>query len=205
MRLHLGCGSQILAEYVNIDLYSEKADIKDDIILLEQLKSGVYEEILTNHTLEHLSFKEACLALRRWYELLMSGGVLVLETPDFKRSCLEFATHNFVDEIPELENKYPILDRLMKQGDWGIYTTWGRMRNIFGAQDEKDTPEVALGQYHKSGWWKNRLFDELAITGFEAIQTWRSCEEGWDAQLPHGLKFSSHSQEEPVILARATK
>jgi len=90
-----------------------------------------------------------------------------------------------------LAEKYSTLDRLYKSGDWGIYTTWGRMRNIFGAQD---TP----GQFHKSGWWKERLEEELNIVGFSEVQIWRSCEI-------NSSSFSYHSTEEPVILVRAVK
>jgi len=187
MKLHLGCGGDIRPDYINVDLYSPHAEIKDDIVELEQLKPGVYEEILTNHTLEHLSFEDAERALRRWYELLQPGGVLNLETPDFKQSCLEFATEQFEN----LADRYSTLLRLKREGNWGIYTTWGRMRNIFGAQD---TP----GQFHKSGWWKERLHVELMAVGFREIRILRSCEI-------NSSSFSYHSTEEPVILARAVK
>ncbi len=187
MKLHLGCGGDIRPDYVNVDLYSSHAEIKDDIVELEQLKDGVYEEILTNHTLEHLSFEDAERALRRWYELLKPGGILNLETPDFKQSCLEFSTREF----ETLSHNYSTLDRLKQSGDWGIYTTWGRMRNIFGAQD---TP----GQFHKSGWWKERLEEELYIVGFHSVEILRSCESDISG-------FSYHATEEPVILVRAVK
>jgi len=187
MKLHLGCGKEIRAGYINVDLYSPHANIKDDIVELSKFGKDEFLEILTNHTLEHLSFEEAGRALRRWYELLAPGGALVLETPDFKQSCLEFATLDF----EWIAKNYSSLSRLVQSGDRGIYTTWGRMRNIFGAQD---TP----GQFHKSGWWRERLAEELSIIGFKDVKIWRSIE---DKEIP----YSYHAGEEPVILARATK
>jgi len=88
MRLHLGCGNICLEGYVNVDLDpNAKADIMDDIVSLERFHENSIELIYACNVLEHLGRWKYKLALKRWYELLIDGGILRLSVPNFEKVC----------------------------------------------------------------------------------------------------------------------
>lgn len=195
MKLNLGCGSNHLDGYCNVDIIETDAvDVVDDIVTLDQFASGTVEKILSEHSLEHLSFNEAELALNRWFELLVPAGELIVETPDMWQTCLEFCKYSgSLDSMPEEEIvKYPTLEKLKKINNWGIYTNWGRMRNIFGAQDNP-------GQFHRSGWWRWRLYEVCREIGYIAISVRKSVE------CTDLSGFSYHVREEPCLRMNAYK
>ena len=93
LKLHLGCGERYLSGYVNIDLPTTehsvqtrtKVDVEADITTL-RYESGSIAEIRLHHVLEHFARPTALRLLMQWYDWLVEGGVLVLETPDFERT-----------------------------------------------------------------------------------------------------------------------
>lgn len=90
VKLHLGCGDQILAGYTNCDLYSDKADRKIDCSRLPDYNDNSVDEIYACHLIEHFDFKEGQEVLKEWHRVLKPGGKLILETPDFLASCRRF-------------------------------------------------------------------------------------------------------------------
>lgn len=86
MKLHLGCGTQRLDDYINIDIQQRpENDMTCDVKKLP-FGSGTIDEILAYHLLEHLYPEDAerCLEIH-WHRLLKLGGKLVLEMPDMDR------------------------------------------------------------------------------------------------------------------------
>jgi predicted SAM-dependent methyltransferase len=142
VKLHLGCGSRHLDDFVNIDLLSGVADILADCTRLSFLKSGVASHILVEHMLEHLSRDEACAALREWGRLLVPGGVLEVEVPDVVW-CLE----NFL-ATPERE-------RYASQ-----YEGKGAIAAVYGLQTN-------AGQFHKFGYTPEHLAGCIRDCGLE--------------------------------------
>lgn len=198
-RLHLGCGGKYLSGFVNVDMIETRAaDLVEDIATLESFLPNTVELIICEHALEHLSFERAEQALERWFELLHPGGYLVVEVPDMLSACMEFVLYqgNF-DMIGDKELlRYPTLQELKRNGDWGIYRHWGRMRNIFGAQDEP-------GQFHQSGWWEPRLREVCEAIGYQHISIVRSID--LDVSQLDQHNFSIHAREEPCLRLRASK
>lgn len=86
MRLNLGCGGDLIAGYVNVDLYNERADVRCDVTKLPYDNDST-DEVLASHVIEHFDFKEAFNVLKEWRRVLKVGGLLVVETPDFLGSC----------------------------------------------------------------------------------------------------------------------
>lgn len=192
-KLYLGCGENPKPGYINVDFHPEAlAEVYDDIVTLTSFEEGTIDEILSEHALEHLSFADVTVALTRWYGLLTVPGRLVIEVPDFKQLCYEFVMYDSILDIPNLKATYPTLHTLVNSGRLGIYEHLGRMRNIFGLQDRE-------GQFHRSGWWKERLSELLHSIGFKDIRVWRSVE------FSQGGFFSPHAQEEPVVRVEAMK
>jgi predicted SAM-dependent methyltransferase len=90
LRLHLGCGKVRLEGFVNIDRRATSAtDLECDILQLPFDDNAVVR-IETYHVIEHLGRHEAVRAVREWYRVLKSGGILVIECPDFDAACREY-------------------------------------------------------------------------------------------------------------------
>jgi len=89
IKLNIGCGDVILPEYINCDLYSEKADIKFDAKQLPFDDNSV-DEIYASHLIEHFDIIEAPLILKEWFRALKYGGKIVIETPDLLNTCKWF-------------------------------------------------------------------------------------------------------------------
>lgn len=80
-RLNLGCGFDVRPGYLNVDLHEHhKPDLVADIRTLPMLPSGLYEEILAQDCLEHLSRCDTESTLKEWGRLLKPGGILKLRT-----------------------------------------------------------------------------------------------------------------------------
>jgi predicted SAM-dependent methyltransferase len=97
LRLHLGCGERYLEGYVNVDFPPEtqammdtsRADVHADITELSY-EPGSVQEVRLHHVFEHFDRPTALRLLLDWYDWLIPGGLLVIETPDFERCAREF-------------------------------------------------------------------------------------------------------------------
>jgi predicted SAM-dependent methyltransferase len=98
MQINIGCGSMILEDYINCDLYNDKADVKCDAKLLPFEDDSV-DKIIAIHLIEHFDFKEAFIVLKEWYRVLKKDGILWIETPDFLESCRKFVFSNEQERI----------------------------------------------------------------------------------------------------------
>ena len=98
INLHLGCGGQRLADWINIDNYDyvegdtsrsgAAYDLKMDIRDLDAAPESV-DKILLIHVLEHFVRWEALDMLGQFYGLLKPGGQLIMEHPDLD-ACIDF-------------------------------------------------------------------------------------------------------------------
>ena len=91
LKLNLGCGDKILPGYINIDKVSSRAGSKPDVVAdirdLKNIKTGIADEILAVHVIEHFYYWEVVAILKRWYRILKPGGKLVLECPNLLFAC----------------------------------------------------------------------------------------------------------------------
>lgn len=94
IKLNLGCGDKILDDYINIDIASERAGRKPDIISdirkLDNLPDNYADEIMAIHVVEHFWRWEVVNVLREWVRVLKPGGKMILECPNLKSACEEF-------------------------------------------------------------------------------------------------------------------
>jgi len=111
MKLHLGCGTNILKGYDNIDCtfrqeaQNKVAEMHDtryivaDAIMLKAYARDSVDEILCYHLFEHLPrpnayCPNAITALGIWFSLLKSGGRLIMEMPNFEQVVKEYVDGN---------------------------------------------------------------------------------------------------------------
>jgi len=80
-KLHIGCGSNILPGYTNIDKYNKNADVLADGIKLDY-KDNSIDEIFTSHMIEHVVLKDFISMLKEWYRILKDNGHLTIRCPN---------------------------------------------------------------------------------------------------------------------------
>ena len=94
MKLHLGCGQNYLAGYINIDFpisehsIQEKsvADLHKDILDLRYPFETV-EEVRLHHVFKHFKKPVACALIASWQSWIKPGGKLHIEVPDLYASA----------------------------------------------------------------------------------------------------------------------
>lgn len=168
IRLHLGCQSEYLDGYINIDLPSDaqtvetvKADIYADVRDLVY-EPGTVDEVRSHHLLEHFSRAEALVLLARWHKWLKVGGKLVVETPDFEESARKFLHASFDDQC--------------KLG-----------RHMFGSQE-------AAWAVHKEYWYAKKYKFILERLGFGGV----ACEKfsnNLEKKIPLARLFHARTVE----------
>lgn len=144
MKLHLGCGTNYLEGYINIDLPSEgqsvmkaNADLYQDIRTLNYPENSL-DEIRNHHLLEHFTRQDVLDLLLQWRKWLKPGGLLVVETPDF-----EIAVKRFIEA--------------------GIKQRFKLSRHIFGSHE-------ADWATHKDWWGRKKFRFVLPKLGFSIIK-----------------------------------
>tara|TARA_Y100000593_G_C4236644_1_gene299921 strand:- start:338 stop:958 length:621 start_codon:yes stop_codon:yes gene_type:complete len=108
LKLHLGCGDNILRGWENIDHPKSRtkqvANRKMDITNREHwehYEDKIVEYIYTEHTIEHLEYKDAKVMLEESYKTLKSGGAIRIATPD-----LCFLTELMNEDKTEVQEEY---------------------------------------------------------------------------------------------------
>lgn len=94
LKLHLGCGWKHFEGYTNVDLWiTDATDIICDISNLPWPdQSAVLIE--SYHVIEHISHRRIESTLADWYRVLMPGGKMIVECPDFDRAVREYLQGN---------------------------------------------------------------------------------------------------------------
>ena len=103
LKLHLGCGTNKLSGWINID--SVKAcepDLVHDITKPLPYADQAVDEILAEDLLEHFDKYMRFVVFGDWARVLKIGGRLTVQVPNFKKILFryfKFGYDNFVDFI----------------------------------------------------------------------------------------------------------
>lgn len=142
LRYHLGCGEVYLPGYINVDfpssnhtVISPKTDLSVDITKIEY-KNGSVDEIRLHHVFEHFSYVRSLDLLRQWNLALKPGGILTIETPDFKACAQKILSPHYSFDV-----KMKVL------------------RNIFGSHE-------AFWANHMDGWYEEKYRVIFETMGF---------------------------------------
>ncbi len=159
MKLHIGCGKNFLADYVNIDAYVKGDGIKNWDILNLPIEENSIIEVLAEHVVEHLSFADEEKFFREMYRVLHSAGKLKIEVPD-----VEWVFQKFVSGKDDFKDFYQTgsLDHYFGNGKdteqrWSLLAT-----AIWGNQNGE-------GQFHKNGYTKSKIENISKIIGFKEV------------------------------------
>ena len=144
LKLHLGCGNIRMNGYINIDLnYTPATDYVTDARKLPCRDNSV-EAIETYHVIEHIPFPEIPSAVQEWYRVLIPGGQLVIECPNFDEALAEYLDGNE-------ERLYSIYGRQRFKGDthyWGYNAR--RLKNLLMASGFSKAIEAEAQDRHKN-------------------------------------------------------
>lgn len=88
--LHLGCGVRRIEGCINVDWRKTPAtDLVCDIRNLPFPPASV-ASIESYHVIEHFTRDDACAMLQAWRRLLVDGGRMVVECPDFDETVRQY-------------------------------------------------------------------------------------------------------------------
>jgi len=136
IKLHLGCGTIYLNDFVNVDIDNPVADENFDAFKLKYKDNSV-AVILASHIIEHFKWQDHLPLLTEWRRVLKHGGWLIIECPDLEKGCKHFLeTESTVDRLGVV---FP---------------------QMFGR------PDFSVGNVHLSGIWPSYLLDLFKAAGF---------------------------------------
>lgn len=172
LRLHIGCGTNPLRGWVNIDRVARAPGVTIDLDVTNlPYTDGSVDAVLAEHVFEHFSFAEEAQAWREMARVLRPGGTLVLEVPDFEWVCTTFLEAN--DDwrtfyVVGAADHYAGCGRALDQR-WGILQTM-----FFGNQN-------GAGQFHRSAYTEGKLRAIAADLGFQGVAVRRLFNKGGQA------------------------
>lgn len=102
IRLHLGCGGERKADWVNIDLLGDPVDVAWNLANSLPFDSGSVVAIFHEHLLEHLPLQAGDLFMQECFRVLRPGGILRVGVPDAGRLIRSYA-----GDRSYLENLHP--------------------------------------------------------------------------------------------------
>lgn len=148
-KLNLGCGWDLRAGFVNVDLYDVvKPDVVSDLRRLRFLPRGHYDEIVAQDVLEHLPRLHTGPVLAHWSRLLRPGGTIFIRVPNLL-----------------------VLGDIFRQRDWQAPEKQQELMHcLFGTQ-------AYNGDFHLTSFTPVLLRDYLERAGFrvkrlEVVETW---------------------------------
>lgn len=102
-KLNLGCGKNILKDWLNTDLQFGR-----DVLILDASKklpfeSETFDYVFTEHMIEHLPYPAGKRLLMECFRILKKGGHLRIATPD-----LEFLIRFYKDSESSFKKQYAV-------------------------------------------------------------------------------------------------
>ena len=86
MNINLGCRFKKLPNFTNVDVVEKyKPDVIDNALTLSTFANESADLIYACHILEHFSYEETKIALKRWKEVLKPKGILRISVPDLEK------------------------------------------------------------------------------------------------------------------------
>lgn len=150
VKYHLGCGTQYLPGYINVDfpqsehsIVNIKADIYSSLLTIKLQPSN---EIKSHHVFEHFNYAESLFLLLKWTQSLTIGGLLKIG-------------------IPDIEVLNGALNAALSQRH--LRKIFKIVRMLYGSHE-------ADWAYHINGWTEGTLSLVLEKVGFKLISLERT-------------------------------
>jgi len=130
-KLEIGCGYNPQPGYIHMDV--RKLSQVDIVCNFEKDKlpypDNSLSEILTNHVIEHISYRSLPFVLSEWNRVLCSGGRIFMRTPNLEFICKSYLENKTTKEWPA-DEKY-VKDNLASE----VTSGWWANIKLFAGQD----------------------------------------------------------------------
>ncbi len=165
-KLNIGCGGNVLAGWLNTDIYPELPmvmylDATQDFLFKEE----TFDYIFSEHVIEHISYWDGVKMLTECFRVLKKCGKIRISTPDLvflvdltrpdktdlQRAYIKWAANTFTPGVPD-DNEVFVINNFVR--NWGhtfIYdenTLRGAMSNagfkMITKFDQHESKDVAL-------------------------------------------------------------
>lgn len=143
IRLNLGCGEHPMSGFINVDLFSDKADIRADVLDLKPYAADSVDLVENHHLFEHLSFEDSGRALREWHRVLRRDGYLVITCPNLTWVAVRWLCQTLLGAVG-----------FKTQRD-------GTERMFYG-------PQTNPGMFHRAGYDRSSILKLLHENGFRS-------------------------------------
>lgn len=125
IKLHLGCGSNILNDYINVDgeyCASQTNIVIHNLTEFYPLADDTVDEILSVHVIEHIMPNLVEYMFKEWLRILKPGGCAIVEWPDLLKMC-----KYLVDDPSRI---YSDNKKVQKRGIAGIFGFISKYQDI---------------------------------------------------------------------------
>ena len=130
MKLEIGCGSSPQPGYVHLDV--RDLEHVEYICNFEKealpFQNDSLEEILSNHSIEHVSWRSLSFIFDEWMRCLIPGGRIFVRTPDLEFICKTYLEGKITSEHPRDED-------FMKTAFGEMNPSWWANLKLFAGQD----------------------------------------------------------------------
>ena len=103
IKLHLGCGRNLLDGWINTDFNTAKFRGSDFLDVTEKFPydDNSVDYIFSEHMIEHISYQNGKFMIEESFRVLKSGGKIRISTPDLK-----FLINLYTEDKTDLQKKY---------------------------------------------------------------------------------------------------
>jgi predicted SAM-dependent methyltransferase len=172
LQLHIGCGTNPLIGWINIDSVARAPGVTTGVDVTSlPFADGSVDAVLAEHVFEHFSFDEEGKVWGEMARVLRPGATLTIEVPDFEWVCSRFLSA--ADDwrtfyLVGHPDHYAGCGRSLDQR-WGILQTM-----FFGNQN-------GAGQFHRTAYTEGKLRAIAAALGFQGVTVTHLVNKGGQA------------------------
>lgn len=151
--LHVGCGDNVLQEWLNTDRNPSVNRIYLDAVKKYPFPDNSFDYVFSEHMIEHISYADGRIMLSECFRVLKPGGTIRLATPD-----LQFLIGLYQDDQKKVHKDYIAWNAEMFIGNKAPHDAISVLNNYvrdWGHQYIYDVPALS------------RLMEDIGFTGID--------------------------------------